>query len=181
MSVFSRTVPEVTLLLSRRCDFTRRPIPAVEWNRFRARRPSHRRARYPLSHVGHAHRRCGNLRSDLVDVSSLGLGSDRNLGRSRCPDVLASGSHCSIGFSAGNGCQFRNEPVDFERAVINFPFFDPVLFALATDPTQNRKIHRPAYRGTIELRTGCECIIINYVPNAVEISLTVGNVDQARS
>ena len=75
----------------RRRDFTRRPIPAVERNSFRARRPSHRRTRYPLSNVGHAHRCSGNLCSDLVDVSSLGLGSDRNLGRSRCPDVLASG------------------------------------------------------------------------------------------
>ena len=75
----------------RRCNFTGRPISAVEWNRICSRWTSDRRPRHPLSHVGDAHRCSGHLCYNFLDVSSLGLGSNRNLGRSRCSDVLAPG------------------------------------------------------------------------------------------
>jgi hypothetical protein len=41
--------------------------------------------------VGDAHRRPGNFRAHFLDVSSLGLGSNWNLGGRQRSDVLAPG------------------------------------------------------------------------------------------
>ena len=82
---------DVKLAARRRCNFAGRPISAVEWNRICSRWPAHRRPRHPFPYVGDAHRQPRNLCSHFLDVSALGLGSNRNLGRSRRSDVLAPG------------------------------------------------------------------------------------------